>query len=295
MSSLNPFATGSQSAVSENDVTGAQPSGVADADDAASSQEVSISLDQVSVVFQRGRKADKLTALNEATLNIGTGEFVSLLGPSGCGKTTLLKTIGGLLAPTSGEITINGGSVASALKRRAFGVVFQSANLLPWRKVMDNAQFLAEIVGDDHARKTRVPELLERVGLAGFEDHYPHELSGGMQQRVGIVRALSLDPDILLMDEPFAAVDALTRDQLGEMLLDIWGGGRPVVFVTHSIEEAVFLSDRVVVMTARPGRVLEEIPIDLPRPRDRMMRDSAEFAATRRRLREAVDRSQAGA
>lgn len=253
-----------------------------------------ISLQGVSVVYQRGRKEPGVTALKDTSLDVGSREFVSLLGPSGCGKTTLLKVIGGLLSPSSGQVLVNGGSVADALKRRAFGMVFQNATLLPWRKVLANAEFLAEIVGADDKRKAWVKQLLEQVGLSGFEHHYPHELSGGMQQRVGIVRALSLDPDILLMDEPFAAVDALTRDHLGEMLLEIWGATRPVVFVTHSIEEAVFLSDRVVVMTARPGRVLEEVPIDLPRPRDRTIRDTPEFAEIRRRLRATVDQAQAG-
>ncbi len=290
MSSTDRFAVGSDTAVNQDGSDGAR-SGAA----ARTSADVSISLKDVGVIYKRGRKSDEVEALRKTNLDIGSREFVSLLGPSGCGKTTLLKAVGGLLEPTSGEVTINGGSVAAALKNRAFGMVFQNATLLPWRKVLANAEFLAEIVGDEEARRNRVPELLERVGLAGFDDHYPHELSGGMQQRVGIVRALSLDPDILLMDEPFAAVDALTRDQLGEMLLDIWGGGRPVVFVTHSIEESVFLSDRVVVMSARPGRVLQEVPIELPRPRDREMRDSAEFAAVRRELREIVDRAQAGA
>ena len=250
-----------------------------------------ISLRDVRLVYKRGRSPG-VTALDKTTLDVGRHEFVSLLGPSGCGKTTLLKVVGGLLEPSSGEVSIKGASVKEALRQRAFGFVFQGASLLPWRGVTRNAQLLAEIIGRDRFREERIIELLEKVGLAGFEEHYPYELSGGMQQRVGIVRALAFDPDILLMDEPFAAVDELTRDRLGEVLLAVWGGARPVLFVTHSIEEAVFLSDRVVVMTSRPGRVLEEVSIELPRPRTFEMRDSPEFTEVRRHLRQAVNRAQ---
>lgn len=251
-----------------------------------------ISLRDVRLVYQRGRRRSGLVALDHTTLDVGTREFVSLLGPSGCGKTTLLKIIGGLARPTEGEVTVLGGPVDEARKNRAFGFVFQDANLLPWRKVTSNARLLAEIIGKDAVNEDRIQQLLEQVGLNGFEGSYPRELSGGMRQRVGIVRALAFDPAVLLMDEPFAAVDALTRDVLAEVLLAVWGQARPLLFVTHSIEEAVFLSDRVVVMTSRPGRVLEEVPIDLPRPRTAEIRDSPEFIAIRRRLRSAVDRAQ---
>lgn len=253
-----------------------------------------ISLRDVRVVYQQGRGKNRLVALDRTSLDVGPREFVSLLGPSGCGKTTLLKVIGGLITPTEGEVRILGGSVEEARKRRDFGFVFQDATLLPWRKVVSNARLLAEIIGKDAADDQRIRGLLHKVGLAGFDDSYPSQLSGGMRQRVGIVRALAFDPAILLMDEPFAAVDALTRDVLAEVLLDVWAQARPLLFVTHSIEEAVFLSDRVVVMTSRPGRVLEEVPIDLPRPRTHEMRDSQEFMEVRRRLRQAVDRAQDG-
>lgn len=251
-----------------------------------------VSLRGVRVVYRRGPKQGGLIALADTTLEIGHGEFVSLLGPSGCGKTTLLKVVGGLIEPTGGEVRIFGKSPREARRAHMFGFVFQDANLLPWRNVRDNAQLLAEVIDSKSVNHARISELLEAVGLGAFGDSLPRQLSGGMRQRVGIVRALAFDPKILLMDEPFAAVDALTRDTLAEVLLRVWGGIRPVVFVTHSIEEAVFLSDRVVVMTTRPGRVLEEIRIDLPRPRTRETRDSAEFTEIRSRVRQAVDRAQ---
>ncbi len=252
----------------------------------------SISLRDVRVVYQRGRGQSGLIALDHTNLDVGEREFVSLLGPSGCGKTTLLKVIGGLIEPTQGEVSVLGGTVDEARRQHAFGFVFQDANLLPWRKALSNARLLAEVIGKEAVDEERIRDLLRQVGLDGFEGSYPRQLSGGMRQRVGIVRALAFDPAVLLMDEPFAAVDALTRDVLAEVLLGVWAQARPLLFVTHSIEEAVFLSDRVIVMTARPGRVLEEVPIDLPRPRTREMRDSLAFAEVRRRLRQAVDRAQ---
>ncbi len=250
-----------------------------------------ISMSDVQVVYRRGRDG-RMVALQETSLEVGPREFVSLLGPSGCGKTTLLKVIGGLISPSRGKVSVLGGSVDEALKGRKIGFVFQDANLLPWRTTWENARLLAEIIDKRSVDDERIRHLLDEVGLAGFSDAYPRQLSGGMKQRVGIVRALAFNPGLLLMDEPFAALDALTRDRMAEMLLDVWGGARPVVFVTHSIEEAAFLSDRVVVMSARPGRVLEEIPIDLPRPRTREMRDTPEFVQFRRRLRQVVDRAQ---
>ncbi len=252
----------------------------------------SISLRDVRVVYQRGRRQSGLIALDHTNLDVGEREFVSLLGPSGCGKTTLLKVIGGLIEPTQGEVSVLGGTVDQARRQHAFGFVFQDANLLPWRKALSNARLLAEVIGKEAVDEERIRDLLRQVGLDGFEGSYPLQLSGGMRQRVGIVRALAFNPAVLLMDEPFAAVDALTRDVLAEVLLGVWAQARPLLFVTHSIEEAVFLSDRVIVMTARPGRVLEEVPINLPRPRTREMRDSLAFAEVRRRLRQAVDRAQ---
>lgn len=258
---------------------------------AAPNDQTAISLADVQVVYRKGRHG-QMKALQETSLEVGAREFVSLLGPSGCGKTTLLKVIGGLIRPTRGRVSVLGGSVEEALKGRKIGFVFQDANLLPWRTTWENARLLAEIIDRRSVDEDRLRDLLDIVGLAGFSDAYPRQLSGGMKQRVGIVRALAFNPGLLLMDEPFAALDALTRDRMAEMLLEVWGGTRPVVFVTHSIEEAAFLSDRVIVMSARPGRVLEEIPIDLPRPRPRDLRDTPEFVAVRRRLRAVVDRAQ---
>lgn len=250
-----------------------------------------IAVRNARVVYRRGRD-QHLIALEETSLEVGAREFVSLLGPSGCGKTTLLKVVGGLIRPTAGEVNVLGRSVEEALKRRSIGFVFQDANLLPWRDAAGNARLLAEIIDKHNVDENRIAGLMKAVGLEGFETHRPSELSGGMRQRLGIVRALAFDPGVLLMDEPFAALDALTRDRMAEMLLGVWGGTRPVLFVTHSIEEATFLSDRVIVMTARPGRVLGEVAIDLPRPRTREMRDTPEFLEFRRRLRAAVDRAQ---
>ena len=245
-----------------------------------------IEIDGLRVAYGR------LVALDDTTLRVGPREFVSLLRPSGCGKTTLLNVVGGLIRPSAGVVRVGGGSVEEARRRRAFGFVFQDATLLPWRRAEGNARLLAEIIGGPALDPRRIEGLLEAVGLAGFERSYPGQLSGGMRQRVAIVRALAFDPQVLLMDEPFAALDALTRDRLGEVLLRVWGGGRPVLFVTHSIEEAAFLSDRVIVMTARPGRVMEEVPIDLPRPRAHDLKESREFFDVTRRLRRLVDEAQ---
>lgn len=223
-------------------------------------------------------------ALRDVNLTIAPGSFVSLLGPSGCGKTTLLKVIGGLVPATRGEVLIDDGSVDQALQARAFGIVFQDPTLLPWRTVLGNASLLLDVTGADRPRST-VQDLLGTVGLTGFESYYPAQLSGGMRQRVALARALALSPRILLMDEPFAALDAITRDRMGEELLRIWDGSRTVIFVTHSIPEAVMLSDRVVVMSPRPGRVSADITVELPRPRTRDVRDSAEFLRYESELR----------
>jgi NitT/TauT family transport system ATP-binding protein len=233
-------------------------------------------------------RAGVQTALEDVTLTIRDGEFVSLLGPSGCGKTTLLRIVGGLEQPSSGEVRIEGGTVAAALQSRKFGFVFQDASLLPWRTVADNASLLLDVTGQGGERD-RVQPLLDVVGLSGFERHYPAQLSGGMRQRVALARALALSPDILLMDEPFAALDALTRDRMGEELLRIWDGGRAVVFVTHSIAEAVLLSDRVVVLGARPGRIVADIPIELARPREPDVRTSARFREYEAELRRHIE------
>jgi NitT/TauT family transport system ATP-binding protein len=227
-------------------------------------------------------------ALHDVNLAIGNGQFVSLLGPSGCGKTTLLKIIGGLVPRSGGDITIDGEGVEKALEARKFGFVFQDATLLPWRTVVRNASLLLDVTGQKEQRET-VQQLLEMVGLSGFEDFYPDQLSGGMKQRVALARALALNPEILLMDEPFAALDAITRDRMGEELLRIWDGARTVVFVTHSIPEAVLLSDRVVVLSARPGRIRADVTIDLPRPRSAQTRHTAAFAEYEAELRTYIE------
>jgi NitT/TauT family transport system ATP-binding protein len=233
-------------------------------------------------------RAGVQTALEDVDLTLRPGEFLSLLGPSGCGKTTLLRIIGGLEHPSAGEVAVEGDSVESALRERKFGFVFQDSALLPWRTVFDNAALLLDVT-DQAAQRDRVGPLLDTVGLSGFERHYPAQLSGGMRQRVALARALALSPDILLMDEPFAALDALTRDRMGEELLRIWDGGRAVVFVTHSIAEAVMLSDRVVVLSARPGRIAADVTIDLPRPRGAETRTSARFREYEAELRSHIE------
>jgi NitT/TauT family transport system ATP-binding protein len=232
-------------------------------------------------------------ALVSVDLEIPRGQFVSLLGPSGCGKTTLLKIIGGLVERSSGELLIDGEPVQAALKQRKFGFVFQDATLLPWKNVIDNASLLLDITRQNNGHD-RVRELLSMVGLSGFEQFYPAQLSGGMKQRVSLARALALGPEILLMDEPFAALDAITRDRMGEELLKILDGSRTVVFVTHSIPEAVLLSDRVVVMSARPGRVVADIPIELPRPRSAEVRRSPEFSEYEYQLRSYIEDAPEG-
>lgn len=227
-------------------------------------------------------------ALESVDLAIRAGEFVSLLGPSGCGKTTLLKIIGGLVRRSGGELVVDGGSVEEALQARKFGFVFQDPTLLPWRTVQKNASLLLDITGQGHDQQ-RVSDLLNVVGLKGFEDFYPEQLSGGMRQRVALARALALQPEIILMDEPFAALDALTRDRMGEELLRIWDGSRTVVFVTHSIPEAVLLSDRVVVLSSAPGRIVADVRIQLPRPRGGETRTSPEFGRYEAELRSYIE------
>jgi ABC-type nitrate/sulfonate/bicarbonate transport system ATPase subunit len=224
------------------------------------------------------RDGSPLEALASVDLTLAKGgEFVSLLGPSGCGKTTLLKIIAGLLRPTNGAVLIDDRPVTGPGPDRA--VVFQDFVLLPWDTVLSNAGFALEMRGVNKATRDEVVrEKLGLVGLSGFERSYPHELSGGMKQRVGLARALAADPATLLMDEPFGSLDALTRQVLQEELLKIWQADRKtVIFVTHSIDEAVFLSDRVIVMGTRPGRVLRDVPIDLPRPRPATVRNEPRF------------------
>jgi NitT/TauT family transport system ATP-binding protein len=233
-------------------------------------------------------RAGRQTAISGVDLKIAPGQFVSLLGPSGCGKTSLLRIIGGLMEPSTGTVSVDGGSVADAVRARKFGFVFQDATLLPWRTVRANAMLLLDVIGR-HGEEARVDSLLETVGLSDFTNHYPAQLSGGMRQRVALARALALDPEILLMDEPFAALDAITRERLGVELLGIWDGARSVVFVTHSIAEAVLLSDRVVVMSTSPGRIVADVDIDIARPRSGSVRSSERFKAYEDQLRGLIE------
>ncbi len=246
---------------------------------------------QLSKVFfeQNDPRKPGLVALYDISLSVRKNEFVSLLGPSGCGKTTLIRIVAGLLPADRGEVFVNGREVTAPGRERC--MVFQQFGLLPWRTVLSNVEFGLEIEGTPKEERREISEkYLELVGLKGFENYYPHQISGGMQQRVGIARALSKKPDILLMDEPFGAVDAQTREQLQEELLKIWAQtDTTVVFVTHSIDEAVYLSDRVVVMQARPGRIKEEVAVDLPRPRwEGDVKADPRFAQLRARLRESL-------
>ncbi len=225
-----------------------------------------IELQEVSKTF-RSRQGDPVHALDGISLRVEPEEFVSIVGPSGCGKSTLLRLVGGLTRPSAGVVRVRGAEVREPFPDAGF--VFQSAVLLPWRTVLDNVLFSIEMLGQPReAYRARALALIELAGLRGFEGKYPWELSGGMQQRAAICRALVHDPGLLLMDEPFGALDAMTREEMSFELARIWGERRKtILFVTHSIPEAILLSDRVVVMTPRPGRLARVLPIELPRPR----------------------------
>ena len=231
-----------------------------------------------------------VVALSSIDLSVKRGEFVSFIGPSGCGKTTLMRLIADLERPTEGSITVNGVTPGAARLGRAYGYVFQAPALYPWRSVIRNVTLPLEIMGiAREERVTRAAKYLEMVGLDGFERKFPWQLSGGMQQRVSIARALSFEPQLLLMDEPFGALDEITRDHLNEQLLGVWDRTKKtVVFVTHSISEAVFLSSRIVVMSPRPGRILEVIESPLPAKRTLDIRETPEFLAVAHRVREAL-------
>ena len=243
---------------------------------------------RTSVVYPGGDTP--VHALHEIDLAIAPGEFVSLIGPSGCGKTTLLRVIADLEPITSGEVLVNGLSPHEARLARAYGYVFQAPALFPWRTVLANVMLPLQIQGRKPEQcKAVAMEQLGRVGLAGFELKYPWQLSGGMQQRVSIARALGFEPRLLMMDEPFGALDEITRDRLNEQLQGLWQREkRTVVFVTHSIAEAVYLSTRIVVMSPRPGRVTKQIVSTLPEVRDLGMRDTSEFIAIAHEVREAL-------
>ena len=252
-------------------------------------QSPAIELRNVSKIFETGRS--KVHALQSVDLSILNKEFVCILGSSGCGKSTILGMIAGLIAPDAGSVSIENGPVDEARSSRRIGLVFQDAVLLPWRTVAENVALPLEVLKlPRHERETKIRDVLELVKLVGFESRFPHELSGGMRQRLGIARALSFDPPVLLMDEPFGALDAITRDKMSIELLRIWEQRqKTVVFVTHSISEAALLSDRVVVMTPRPGRIAEIVDNPLPRPRPLQIRDSTEFIALSRKLRELLE------
>jgi NitT/TauT family transport system ATP-binding protein len=229
-------------------------------------------------------------ALADVSIDIRRGEFVSLIGPSGCGKTTLLRVIADLERPTAGTISINGMSPNRARLSRAYGYVFQAPALYPWRSIARNVALPLEIMGLDRAeRDRRVKQNLALVNLTGFDRKFPWQLSGGMQQRVSIARALVVEPDLLLMDEPFGALDEIVRDHLNEQLLELWAKtNKTVVFVTHSIPEAVFLSTRIVVMTPRPGKIYDVIESDLPRQRNLDIRETPKFLAIAHRVRQGL-------
>jgi NitT/TauT family transport system ATP-binding protein len=229
-------------------------------------------------------------ALKDVNLSVEQGEFISFIGPSGCGKTTFLRCIAGLEQPTGGTLTVNGMTPDQARRARAYGYVFQAAGLYPWRTIGGNVRLPLEIMGFSKAEQSkRVQQTLELVDLTGFEKKYPWQLSGGMQQRASIARALAFDADILLMDEPFGALDEIVRDHLNEELLQLWARTqKTIAFVTHSIPEAVYLSTKIVVMSPRPGRITDVIDSPLPRERPLDIRDSAEFIAIAHRVREGL-------
>lgn len=239
--------------------------------------------------------AGRIEALGPLDLEVGQREFVSVLGPSGCGKSTLLRVIAGLIAPSDGQVELQGGAVRGP--RRDIGIVFQSPRLLPWRTVLGNIELQLEVRGVGAAeRRARALDLVRTVGLAGFESSYPSQLSGGMQQRVALCRSLIHEPSLLLMDEPFGALDAITREQMNLELQQLCIAMRKtVVLVTHSITEAVFLSDRVAIMSARPGRIVTIIAVDLPRPRTVNSMDAPEFLKAARLAREAMNLVDAAA
>jgi NitT/TauT family transport system ATP-binding protein len=251
----------------------------------AAPRRLAVDVRDVSLTFET---ADgKVDALSKVSLQIAEGEFVSFIGPSGCGKTTILRVIADLQQPSSGSLLVNGMSAEQARLARAYGYVFQAPALLPWRTIEKNLKLPLEVMGfSDSEQRQRAARYLALVNLTGFERKFPWQLSGGMQQRVSIARALSFDPDLLLMDEPFGALDEIVRDHLNEQLLQLWDKTKKtVLFVTHSIPEAVFLSTRIVVMSPRPGRIIDVIDCDFPRQRTLEIRETPEFLKIAQRVR----------
>lgn len=245
-------------------------------------------LNDVTVNFDTDRGL--VTALEDVTVSLPEHGFVSLLGPSGCGKSTLLRVIADLLTPAAGTVSVLGSRPVDARKARELGFVFQDSALLPWRSAIQNVRLPLQVGKQSQKEYDSPEELLELVGLKGRENAYPHELSGGMRQRVAIARALVCRPRVLLMDEPFGALDEITRDRLNEELLRIWEAtGTTILFVTHSIPESVFLSQQVLVLSSHPGRVRELVPIELPYPRDLAIRDTPQFTAITANLRRLLE------
>jgi NitT/TauT family transport system ATP-binding protein len=232
-------------------------------------------------------------ALRDVSLEVRPGEFVSIIGPSGCGKSTLVRLAADVLAPSAGSVDVLGQTPSGARRQRQFSVVFQDPVLLPWRSVVENVELPLELAGRSKPeRRAAACRMIDVVGLSGFERARPSQLSGGMRQRVAIARALTLEPALLLMDEPFAAVDEITRERLNQELLSVWQRtGAAVLFVTHSIEEAIYLSDRVVVLSRRPGRIVSEVTVTLPRPRELDVRRSAAAFELSSRARLALEKA----
>lgn len=247
-----------------------------------------ISVSDVNLTFETND--GPVNALRDISLKVNKGDFVSFIGPSGCGKTTLLRVIAALETPTTGQVTVNNMSADDARKAREYGYVFQAAGLYPWRTVSGNIKLPLEIMGYSASEKEdRARKAIDLVELNGFEKKFPWQLSGGMQQRASIARALAFDANILLMDEPFGALDEIVRDRLNGELLSLWGRTRKTIcFVTHSIPEAVFLSTKIVVMSPRPGRITDVIESSLPKDRDLNIRDSQEFIKIAQRVREGL-------
>jgi len=252
-----------------------------------------VSIQNVNKIFGEGT-INQVHALKDINLVIQPNEFISLIGPSGCGKSTLLRLIGDLTGTSSGQVTINNKSAHQARLDRDYGMVFQAATLYDWRTVTKNVQLPLELMKYSPEKKeARTRDMLALVELSDFAKHFPWQLSGGMQQRVAIARALAFEPSILLMDEPFGALDEMTRERMNLELLNIWEKTRiTVIFVTHSITEAVFLSTRVIVMSVRPGRIISDVKIDLPHPRDNDTRESVRFFQLETEVREALRKSE---